>query len=139
MRRLVLLLVLLAGVGVGLIVAGEVGIGPVVITREDEQKIIFFLGDPRTVTEPGFALRIPLVEDVQTYSRRLLYINTDPLPIQTRDEERIVVDNYVLWRIEDAIAFRRSFPRGVDKAEAQIDRAVRNDVREVIGRYTLSE
>ncbi len=45
----------------------------------------------------------------------------------------------MLWRIEDAIAFRRSFPRGVDKAEAQIDRAVRNDVREVIGRYTLSD
>jgi membrane protease subunit HflC len=138
-RRIVVLLVLLTGLGVGLIAAGGAGIGPVVITREDEQKIIFFFGDPRAVTEPGLALRVPFVENVRTYSRRLLYINTDPLPIQTRDEERIVVDNYVLWRIEDAVAFRRSFPGGRGKAEAQIDRAVRNDVREVIGRYTLSD
>ncbi len=119
--------------------AGELGFGPVVITHADEQKIILTLGSPRTVTQPGWALRIPLVEEARTFSRRLLYLNTEPLPIQTKDEERIVVDNYVVWRIARPVDFFAAFPGGMTGAESQIDRLIRADVREVIGRHTLSE
>jgi membrane protease subunit HflC len=138
-RRALLLVVVVVAVCVGLVAAGEVGLGPVVITREDEQKIILMLGRPRTVTQPGATLRIPLLEDARAYDRRLLYLNTEPLPIQTKDEERIVVDNYVVWRIADAVKFFASFPTGMSQAERQIDRVVRADVREVIGQHTLSD
>ena len=40
--------------------------------------MILMLGDPRTVTQPGVALRIPLLETVRSYERRLLYLNTPP-------------------------------------------------------------
>lgn len=139
MMRLLILLVVLAVGFVGLVAAGNVDLGPLVITREDQQKIVLMFGDPRRVTGPGLSLRIPLVENVEEYSRRWIYLNTEPLPIQTKDEERIVVDNYAVWRIADPVAFRRAFPGGVVKASERIDRTVRNDVREVIGRHTLTE
>lgn len=127
------------GVLAGLVALGRLGLGPLVITEEGEQKIIVLFGNPRTVTGPGWALRIPLLEDVQPYERRVLHLDTEPLPIQTRDEERLIVDNYVVWQISDPVEFRRSFPAGMRRAESRIDRAVRNDVREVIGRHTLQE
>jgi membrane protease subunit HflC len=140
-RRLLVLLALLTALVMGLVAAGNLDLGPVVITREGEQKVILLLGDVRTVTQPGWTLRLPLLEDVEIYERRMLYLNTPPLPIQTRDEERIVVDNYVVWRIGDPVAFRRAFPPPGGEAYAgeRIDRAVRNDVREVIGQHTLPE
>jgi membrane protease subunit HflC len=110
-----------------------------VITAEGEQKIILTLGSPRTVTQPGIALRVPLVETVRTLDRRLLYLNVPPSSIQTRDQEGIVVDNYVLWRIADPVQFYRSFPAGRSSAEPQIDQVVRASVREVVGRYTLAD
>jgi membrane protease subunit HflC len=125
--------------GVGFVALGQIGIGPIVITPEGQQKIILLFGTPRKVTTPGPDLRIPLVEEVRTYERRLLYLNTDPLPIQTADEERMVVDNYVVWTIDEPIGFHASFPGGAFQAEPQIDRTVRADVREVIGRHTLQE
>src|SRR5262249_40431427 len=44
-----------------------------------------------------------------------------------------------MWRIVDAIAFRRAFPSGRAEAEKRIDRDVRDGVREVIGRHTLEQ
>jgi membrane protease subunit HflC len=134
-------LVVLLAAAVGLVAAGNFGWGPVVITREDEQKIILRLNEARRVTDPGISLRIPVLEQEAPYSRRWLYLNTEEDTIQTRDGEQLTVDNYVIWKIADAIEFTRSFPgaMGMGEAEKRLDRAVRDDVREVIGRHTLIE
>jgi membrane protease subunit HflC len=139
MRRIMLFLVLaLAGV-TGLIAAGRYDLGPVVITPEDQLKVILTLGDPRKVTEPGWALRAPLVETVKTYDRRLLTLDMEPASLQTKDQERLEIDNYVVWRIREPVRFYSSFPVGMSQAELQIDRAVRASVREVIGQHTVQE
>jgi membrane protease subunit HflC len=122
-----------------LLAAGNLGIGPVVITPEGSQQVILSVGPPRAVTEPGWSLRVPLLEEARTYDRRLLHLNTKPDVIQTKDQERIVVDNYAMWRIEDPKEFLSSFPKGMNQAEKQIDRVVRAGVREIIGRNTLTD
>jgi membrane protease subunit HflC len=139
MKRALLLLVVLVAAAAGLVVAGGYGFGPVVITREGEQKIILFFGSPRAVTQPGVALRVPLLESVRMLDRRVLYLNTPPSSITTRDQESLVVDNYAAWRIADPVKFAQSFPAGRSAAEPQIDQVVRGAVREVIGQQTLAE
>lgn len=140
MRRVGLGLLVLIALAAGLVALGRLGVGPVVVTREDEQKLILLLGDPRTeATTPGLTLRIPLVEDVRTFERRWMHLSSDPEEIQTQDRERIVVDNYVVWRIADPLVFYESFPTGMTEAEAQIDREVRANVRAVIGQRTFAD
>lgn len=140
MRRLLFLGLVLLAAAAALIWAGNAGLGPIVITREGEQKIVLRFGDPvSVVTQPGISLRIPLLDDVLTYDARRLYLNAEPLQVQTRDQEPLVVDNYVIWRIADPLLFRRSFPLGRDAAEEQVDRVVRSDLRDVIGKYMLRE
>jgi membrane protease subunit HflC len=139
LRRILLLLLVLLVLFVALVAAGQAGWGPLVITEEGEQKLILRLGQARRVTEPGIDWRIPLIESTEHYDARWLYLNTEPDQIQTRDGEQLTIDNYAIWRIEDAVQFRRSFPRGVSQAEKRIDRAVRDDVREVIGRHELGQ
>ncbi len=139
MRRVLLGLLLLAAAMTGLVAAGNLGLGPLVITREDQQKVILFLSRAQRVTRPGASLRWPLLETEQTYDRRWLYLNTKADTIPTGDGEQLTVDNYAIWRIQDAITFRRTFPEGLAAAETAIDRAVRDDVREVLGRHTLEQ
>ncbi len=138
-RLVVILLVLLAGV-VGLVVVAEYDYGPLVVTREGDQKIILFLNEAKSVTSPGLAVRWPgPLGSVIRYPSRWLHLNTEPDTVQTTDGEQLIVDNYAIWRIADPTQFMRSFPSGVAEAEKRIDRAVRDDVREVIGRHTLTE
>ena len=109
------------GNGNGLIKLGEWGWGPIVITREGEQKLLLLLGDPSDApTRPGWSLRIPLLHDVLVFDARWLHLPIEPGEIQTRDRERIVVDNYVIWRIEDPLLYYKSFPTGKSEAETQI-------------------
>lgn len=142
MRRLLLLLIVLAGVFVGLVFVSEQGFwdyGPVVITREGEQKLVLRLNEARRVTEPGLDWIWPGLEKTETYPRRWLYLNSEPNLIQTSEGEQLVIDNYAIWRIADAKAFRSAFRGQVQLANDRIDRAVRDDVREVVGRYKLRE
>jgi membrane protease subunit HflC len=139
MRRVILLLFALVAVLMGLIAMGSAGWGPVVITREGEQKILLMFGKALAVTTPGVFGRVPLLMDVETYPSLKLYLNVDPESIQTRDQERIVIDNYVVWRIVDPVEFRGSFPQGIELAKQQINRVVKAAVREVVGKRTLLE
>ena len=139
MKRLALLVLLLLALAVGLVFAGRVGLGPLVITSEGEQKLILFLGNPQRVTEPGPALRWPLVETAEPYSRRWLNLNAKPDTVLTSDGEQLIVDSYAIWRIRDPKEFKRTFPSGIEAAETGIDRSVRDDVREVLGRHTLEQ
>lgn len=123
----------------GFVAAGSQGIGPVVITQEGTQQIILRFGDVINETEPGLSWRVPLIDEVKTYERRMLYLNTEADVIQTKDQERIVVDNYAMWKIDDLTAFISSFPRGMHQAEKQMDRVVRAGVREIVARHTLTE
>ena len=140
MRRVIFALLVLSAIFAALVWAGEVGVGPVVITREGEQKIVLLFGSPVSVqTEPGLSLRLPFFSNVLTFDRRFLYFNSDPQQMQTRDAERPVLDHYVVWRIADPLKFYASFPSGMSQAEAQIDRVTRSDLREVVGTKTLAE
>ena len=138
MRRLALF----AGLGLALfllaVAAGNLGIPPIVITREGEQKLVLLFGDVRDVTEPGLSLAIPFVEVIRTYPSAWLYNSTDAKGIQTKDGEVLVIDNYTVWRIADPTEFMRSLS-SVEAAEQRIDRVVRDAVREVVGRHTISE
>jgi membrane protease subunit HflC len=136
MRRLLAVLVLLA------VVAGATsfaGCGPVVMNREGEHRIALLLGDPLSViTEPGLALTFPLVT-VQVFDARWRHLSSEPREILTLDQERIVVDHYAVWRILDPLLFRRTFPAGVEQARDRIDKQVRGQLREVIGKKRLME
>jgi membrane protease subunit HflC len=145
-RALSWLLALLLG-GAALTAAGERGIGPLLITRADEQKLILLFGEARRIapwhervaTAPGPALRIPLLEEVRTLPRRLQHLDAEPKEVITKDQERIVIDDYVIWRIADPVRFTASHPTGVAAAQLRIDAVVRADIREVIGSHTLGD
>jgi modulator of FtsH protease HflC len=136
MRRLLFALGLL---GVLAAVSSVLGFGPVVLNREGEQRIAFLLGDPVSVIEePGLSLTLPFV-NVQVFDARWRHLSSEPREIQTLDLEQIVVDDYAVWRIDDPLKFRRTFPSGLLEAETQIDQQVRGQVREVIGKRKLMQ
>jgi membrane protease subunit HflC len=140
MRRLLFVGLVVSAALAALVWAGEVGIGPVVVTHEDEMRIVLLLGSPVSVqTEPGLSLRVPFFSDVRTFDKRFLYTNAEPLPMQTRDAEQPVIDHYVVWRIRDPLQFFRSFPTGIQQASDQVDRVTRSNVREEVGKRTFAE
>jgi membrane protease subunit HflC len=139
MRRLFPVLVL-AAVAVALLWAGNYGLGPVVIVREGEAKIVLRFGEAvKILDEPGLNFRIPLIDRVIVYDARLQYASASPAEMLAKGGESLIIDFYAVWRLSDAHAFRRSYPRGFAEAEKRILETIVSRVREMIGRSTRAE
>lgn len=103
------------------------------------QAIVVQLGEPvRTVQEPGLYWKIPLIQNVLYFDRRLLDYNASPREILTKDKQQLVVDNYSRWRIRDPLQFYRTV-RNEEGAQSRLDDIIYSNLRETLGRHTLRE
>lgn len=104
-----------------------------------EQAIVVQLGEPvRTVQEPGLYFKLPMVQNVLHFDKRLLAYDAAPKEILTKDKQQLVVDNFSRWRIRDPLQFYRTV-RNEAGAQSRLDDVIYSIVRENLGRHTLRE
>lgn len=74
---------------------------------EAEQAIIVQFGAPvgEPITEPGLHFKLPFIQEVRRFDKRLLSWDGDPNQIPTRGEQFISVDTTARWRIADPLQF----------------------------------
>jgi modulator of FtsH protease HflC len=81
------------------------------IVRQDRQAIVLRFGEYTRVInapgrdEPGLYFKLPFVENVVIYDRRNIGLELEGQPIVASDQERLIVDAIVRWRIQDARRF----------------------------------
>lgn len=99
--------VVIAGVTIILAVVGYASIFTV---DESEQVIIVQFGAPvgDPIAEPGLHFRIPFIQEVRRFDKRLLSWDGDPNQIPTVEEQFISVDTTARWRIVDPLKFLQS-------------------------------
>lgn len=103
------------------------------------QAVVVQLGDPvRTVREPGLYFKIPFIQNVIYFDRRLLEYDASPKELLTRDKQQLVVDNYTRWRIVDPLQFFRTVRSEVG-AQSRLDDLVYSNLRETLGKTTLRD
>jgi membrane protease subunit HflC len=104
-----------------------------------EQAMVVQLGEPvRVVREPGLYWKIPFIQQVTYFDRRLLDYDASSKDILTIDKQQLSVDNYSRWRIADPLQFYRTV-RDEGGAQSRLDDIVYSDLRETLGRHTLRD
>ena len=104
-----------------------------------QQAIVVQLGEPvRTVQEPGLYFKLPLIQNVLYFDKRLLAYDASPREVLTKDKQQLVVDNFSRWRIRDPLQFYRSV-RNEAGGQSRLDDVIYSIVRESLGRHTLRE
>ena len=75
--------------------------------EEGRQAIVVQFGRPvgETVTEAGLHMKLPFVQEVREFEKRLLVWDGDPNQVPTKGREFIWVDTTARWRIADAKKF----------------------------------
>ena len=103
------------------------------------QAMVVQLGEPvRVVREPGLYWKIPFIQQVTYFDRRLLDYDASSKDILTIDKQQLSVDNYSRWRIADPLQFYRTV-RDERGAQSRLDDIVYSDLRETLGRHTLRD
>jgi membrane protease subunit HflC len=93
------------------------------------QAVVVQLGEPvRTVRDPGLYLKLPFVQEVLFFDRRLLDYDAQPRELLTVDKQQLVVDNYARWRVIDPLQFYRTVRN--EAGASRLDDIVYSDLRE---------
>jgi len=99
--------ILSAGTAIVVAVAAIVFYASIYTLDETEQAVIVQLGAPvgDPVVEPGLHFKLPFIQEVRRFDRRVISWDGDPNQIPTRGEQFISVDTTARWRIADPLIF----------------------------------
>jgi membrane protease subunit HflC len=102
--------------------------------EEGRQAIVVQFGKPvgETVTEAGLHMKLPFIQEVRRFEKRLLVWDGDPNQVPTKGREFIWVDTTARWRIADA----RKFLENVASEEGAQSRL--NDILDSVVRDQVS-
>jgi len=114
-------------------------IGPFYVIHEGEQAVVVQMGRiSRVVTEAGLYLRIPFIEEVVRYPKRIMSWNGEQRSIPTRERQYIWVDVTARWRISDPQQFYESI-RFVNRANERLGAVIDSEVRTVVAENYFHE
>jgi membrane protease subunit HflC len=110
------------------------------VVDEAEQAIIVQLGEPRgdVISKPGLHWKLPFIQEVRRYDRRLLIWDGDVTQIPTLGREFIQVDTTARWRIVDPLQFLRSV-RDENGGRNRLDDIIDSVVRDIVSGTELEE
>lgn len=111
------------------------------IVNQREAVIVFQLGEIRdVVTQPGLHFRIPFVQNIKRFDRRILTIDAeDPTLFNTRDKQNVKIDSYVKWRITDVKRYYQSFGSDELMAANRLQQNINNALYAEIGKRTQDQ
>lgn len=89
--------------------------------------------------EPGLQWKIPIIETVRKFPKRILTISDRPDRIFTAENEALEVDYFVKYRIVDPVRFYTSTGGYMDVAARRLGEIVQNAVVTEFGKRTVAE
>ena len=109
------------------------------VVDETEQVIVTRFGDVRSVQEnPGLKAKVPFVDSVVRFDRRLLRIDADAEAMRDIEKQDLTIDSYARYKIIDPVQFRKTLITA-ENAVSRLGDIVNSTLRERIALRTRSE
>jgi membrane protease subunit HflC len=122
--------------GLALIVLGL----SVFTVNEREMAIKLQLGQVvQSSYDPGLHFKVPVIQNVRKFPRRILTISDRPERVFTAENEAVQVDFFVKWRIVDPVRFYTSTGGSLSVANGRLSEIIKNAVVTEFGKRSVSE
>ena len=129
----------LAGIALGALaaVAAVAAYESFFIVDEREQAIVLQFGEPRRVVrEPGLQFKIPFIQNVTVFDRRILLFDNPVEEIISSDQKRLIVDAFARYRIVDPLLFFQTI-RFELALRTRLGSIINDSLRQVLGGVPL--
>ena len=110
------------------------------IVNEGQTAIVLQFGRiARTGFDSGLHFKIPLVQQVQRFDKRVLTLDSAPERYLTSEKKDVNIDFFVKWRIADPAKFWVSVAGDEDRAGLRVMPNVKEGLRTAVNSRTLQE
>ncbi|MFQ5468049.1 MAG: protease modulator HflC [Kiloniellaceae bacterium] len=106
--------------------------------HQTTQALVLQFGEPRrVVTEPGLHWKMPFLQNVLYYEKRVLNLDPPVESILLSDQKRILVDPFARYRVIDALEFFKTV-RTEGGVRQRLGPIVNASLRGILGNATLA-
>jgi membrane protease subunit HflC len=114
------------------------------IVPQTQQALVLQFGEiTRVVKSPGLHAKLPFVQNVMLFDKRILEFEAQPAEFITRNrevgvDERVVIDAFVRYRIIDPVQFYQSV-KNEQNLNSRLNSIVLSSMRRVLADHSLSD
>lgn len=102
-----------------------------------EQAIVLKFGEyKRTIQSPGLHFKLPLIETLIRFDKRVVSIDSLPEQITTTDKKRLVVDTYTRYKITDPLLFYKRL-HSEAQAQARLSSIIGSALKSILGKTSF--
>ncbi|HKZ97543.1 MAG TPA: protease modulator HflC [Hyphomicrobiaceae bacterium] len=133
MRTLLSLIVILIGLAAFALYSSAF------IVHQNEQALVLEFGKPkRVVTHPGLNWKVPLVETVDIFDKRILDLDTATQEVTASDQKRLLVDAFARFKIVDPLKFYQTL-RLETGVRSRMGPIIESALRRALGSATFQD
>ena len=105
---------------------------------QTEQVLITQFGRPvRVISDPGLHAKVPFIQTVISFDRRLLNLELSGEEVILGDQRRLIVDSFTMFRITDPLRYYQAVGPAEDGIRGRLNSIVSSSLRRVLGNNTL--
>jgi len=109
------------------------------IVNETDQVLITRLGEyRRTIIKPGIYAKVPVLEQLVRFDKRILTSDSNPGQYLTLDKKRLAADHVSRWRITDPLLFYKTV-RDIFGARSRLDDIVFSEMRKELAAKNFAD
>lgn len=117
-----------------------VGMNSVRVAKQNEYHLILRFGRiNRIVQEAGLYFKAPFIDTVTVLPNEVILYDIPESDVITSDKKTMIVDEFVLWQITDALKFAQTLNSSIANAEYRINTTVYNATKNVISSTTQED
>jgi modulator of FtsH protease HflC len=112
--------------------------GSLFTVSQTEQVLLVQFGQiVRPIEEPGLHAKLPLIQNVIDFDRRLLNVELPGEEVILGDQRRLIVDTLTVYRISDPLRFYQALGPVPDAIRGRLNSIVTGSLRRVLGNNKL--
>lgn len=103
-----------------------------------QSAVVFQFGEAmRTIEQPGLNIKIPFIQNVEFFDKRILHVEAEAKELTASDGKRIIVDAFAKFIISDPITFYKTV-HNYQGVRLRLNKILESSMRKVIGRVPLT-
>ncbi len=122
-----------------IIVILAIGLNGLFTMNEKQQGLVLQFGEPkRVVQDSGLNFKIPLIQNVVRYDKRILEYDLPIEEVIAVDKKRMLIDSFTRFKITDPLEFYKTVG-SESNVRNRLNSNVISSLRRVVGTVTLDE
>lgn len=100
--------------------------------------VVFQFGEAmRTIEKPGLNIKVPFIQNVEFFDKRILNVEAEAKELTASDGKRVIVDAFAKFKIIDPVMFYKTV-HNYQGVKIRLNKILESSMRKVIGRVPLT-